>query len=78
MPQHFFSNVRPVMSARVSATGVITELDHSFQVVKKLKLVGYPHKVSDVTVCERPVTLRQMSFFGPVFCAVRPGLCPQQ
>eukprot|EP01052_Picozoa_sp_SAG31_P002473 SAG31_NODE_87_length_26728_cov_40.161591_24_plen_575_part_00 len=33
---------------RVSATGVITELDHSFQVVKKLKLVGYPHKVCTI------------------------------
>lgn len=34
---------------RVSATGVMTELDKTVQIVKKLKLTGYPHKVHQKT-----------------------------
>jgi ribosome biogenesis protein BMS1 len=30
---------------RIAATGVIMELNHTFDVVKKLKLVGEPFKV---------------------------------
>ena len=30
---------------RMAATGIILELDHSFQVVKKLKLIGTPTKI---------------------------------
>jgi ribosome biogenesis protein BMS1 len=30
---------------RMAATGIILELDHSFQVVKKLKLIGTPEKI---------------------------------
>jgi len=32
-------------SFRISATGIITEVDQSFKVVKKLKLTGTPYKV---------------------------------
>ena len=30
---------------RISATGVVLELDHHFSVMKKLKLIGTPHKI---------------------------------
>ncbi|KAK4533512.1 hypothetical protein CCYA_CCYA17G4394 [Cyanidiococcus yangmingshanensis] len=30
---------------RVAATGVVCELDHQFRIVKKLKLVGEPHRI---------------------------------
>jgi ribosome biogenesis protein BMS1 len=45
---------------RVSATGVITELDHSFEVVKKLKLVGHPHKVGKNTAFIRDMFNSQL------------------
>jgi len=34
---------------RVSATGVVLELNQSFQIMKKLKLVGYPYQVNKNT-----------------------------
>ncbi|OQR91640.1 ribosome biogenesis protein BMS1 [Achlya hypogyna] len=34
-----------VQGFRVSATGVVLELDHTFSVMKKLKLIGHPTKV---------------------------------
>jgi len=34
---------------RVGATGVVLELDHTFQIMKKLKLVGYPYKIQKNT-----------------------------
>jgi ribosome biogenesis protein BMS1 len=35
---------------RVTGTGVVTELDKSSDVVKKLKLIGHPMKVGSATV----------------------------
>ena len=45
---------------RVSATGTIAELDHSFQVVKKLKLVGTPYKVGKNTAFIRDMFNSQL------------------
>lgn len=41
----FQSLSNSVQGFRVSATGVVLELDHTFSVVKKLKLVGTPSKI---------------------------------
>lgn len=45
---------------RISATGTISELDHSFQVVKKLKLVGHPYKVGKNTAFVRDMFNTQL------------------
>jgi len=37
--------VVPQSSFRVSATGVVQDIDHSVQIVKKLKLTGTPYKI---------------------------------
>jgi ribosome biogenesis protein BMS1 len=56
-----FQNTRNDQSHfRVSATGTIAELDHSFQVVKKLKLVGHPYKVGKNTAFVRDMFNSQL------------------
>jgi ribosome biogenesis protein BMS1 len=41
----FQSLSRSQSNFRIAATGVVLELDESFQIVKKLKLTGYPMKI---------------------------------
>lgn len=56
-----FQNTRNDQSHfRISATGTIAELDHSFQVVKKLKLVGHPYKVGKNTAFVRDMFNSQL------------------
>jgi hypothetical protein len=41
----YANSTTKLASFRISATGVILELDHQFKIVKKLKLTGYPYKI---------------------------------
>lgn len=44
--QHLHSNQ---VGFRVSATGVVLELNQKFEIVKKLKLIGFPYKIEKNT-----------------------------
>lgn len=44
-PSHYRNQLNGVAGFRVSLTGTTLELDAKFEVVKKLKLVGYPDKI---------------------------------
>jgi len=56
---------------RVSATGTVNELDRSFQVVKKLKIVGHPYKVGRNTAFIRDMFNSQLEVAKFMGAAIR-------
>ena len=60
-------------SFRVSLTGVVLELDQSFKIVKKLKLIGHPYKILKNTAFIKDMFNTQYEatqFEGAALCTV--------
>jgi len=41
----YVNSTTKLAAFRISATGVVLEMDHQFKIVKKLKLTGTPYKI---------------------------------